>query len=86
MQIYRAHVLICGGTGCTSSGSIGLMDEFEKCIKEANIENEIKIVKTGCFGLCAEGPIVVIYPEGCMYCRVTKEDIMEIVRDRRPDK
>jgi NADP-reducing hydrogenase subunit HndC len=81
MQIYRAHVLICGGTGCTSSGSIGLMDEFEKCIKEANIENEIKIVKTGCFGLCAEGPIVVIYPEGCMYCRVTKEDIMEIVEE-----
>ncbi|HHT92916.1 MAG TPA: NADH-quinone oxidoreductase subunit NuoF [Clostridia bacterium] len=81
MQIYRAHVLICGGTGCTSSGSIGLMDEFEKCIKEANIENEIKIVKTGCFGLCAEGPIVVIYPEGCMYCRVTKEDIKEIVEE-----
>ncbi len=81
MQIYRAHVLICGGTGCTSSGSIGLMDEFEKCIKEANIENEIKIVKTGCFGLCAEGPIVVIYPEGCMYCRVIKEDIKEIVEE-----
>ena len=79
MQIYRAHVLVCGGTGCTSSGSQILFQEFEKYIAEAGLENEIKMVKTGCFGLCAEGPIVVVYPEGSMYCRVTKEDVKEIV-------
>ncbi len=81
MQIYRAHVLVCAGTGCTSSGSTVLFDEFEKQLKIAGIENEIKMVKTGCFGLCAEGPIVVVYPEGAMYCRVTKEDVAEIVSE-----
>ena len=81
MQIYRAHVLVCAGTGCTSSGSSVLFDEFEKQLKDAGIENEVKMVKTGCFGLCAEGPIVVVYPEGAMYCRVTKEDVAEIVSE-----
>ena len=79
MQYYRSHVLVCAGTGCTSSGSSVLFDEFEQRLKDAGIENEVKIVKTGCFGLCAEGPIVVVYPEGAMYCRVTKEDVQEIV-------
>ena len=79
MQYYRSHVLVCAGTGCTSSGSAVLFDEFEQRLKDAGIENEVKIVKTGCFGLCAEGPIVVVYPEGAMYCRVTKEDVQEIV-------
>lgn len=81
MQIYRAHVLICAGTGCTSSGSAKLFTEFERCIQEAGIDNEVKLVKTGCFGLCAEGPIVVVYPEGAMYCRVTAEDVHEIVSE-----
>ena len=62
MQMYRAHVLVCGGTGCTSSGSEKLIRELEAQIKANGIENEIKIVKTGCFGLCAEGPIMVVYP------------------------
>ena len=69
MQFYRSHVLVCAGTGCTSSGSAVLFDEFEQRLKDAGIENEVKVVKTGCFGLCAEGPIVVVYPEGAMYCR-----------------
>lgn len=81
MQIYRAHVLICAGTGCTSSGSTKLFTEFERCIQEAGIDNEVKLVKTGCFGLCAEGPIVVVYPEGAMYCRVKAEDVQEIVSE-----
>jgi len=81
MEFYRAHVLICAGTGCTSSGSATLFTEFEKCLQEAGIDKEVKLVKTGCFGLCAEGPIVVVYPEGAMYCRVTAEDVTEIVTE-----
>ncbi|MBP5780232.1 MAG: NAD(P)H-dependent oxidoreductase subunit E, partial [Clostridia bacterium] len=81
MQIYRSHVLVCSGTGCTASGSAGLFDEFESQLKTNGLENEVKIVKTGCFGLCAEGPIVVVYPEGSMYCRVKKEDVAEIVSE-----
>ncbi len=81
MSLYRSHVLICGGTGCTSSGGAKLIDEFELQLKEAGLENEVKIVKTGCFGLCALGPVVVVYPEGAFYSRVEKEDIKEIVSE-----
>ncbi len=81
MNIYRAHVLICGGTGCTSSGSKLLQEEFENQLKANNLENEIKIVQTGCFGLCALGPVVVVYPEGAFYSRVKAEDLKEIVEE-----
>ena len=81
MQIFRSHVLVCSGTGCTASGSAGLFDEFEAQLKANGLENEVKVVKTGCFGLCAEGPIVVVYPEGSMYCRVKKDDVAEIVTE-----
>ncbi len=81
MQLYRAHVLVCAGTGCTSSNSIKIMDEMETLLKVNDLENEIKIVKTGCFGLCAEGPIVVIYPEGAMYVRVEVTDVKDIVEE-----
>ncbi len=81
MDLYRAHVLVCGGTGCTSSGSMKLVDEFEEQIKKNGLEKEVKVVKTGCFGLCALGPIVVVYPEGAFYSRVKKEDIAEIVSE-----
>lgn len=81
MNIYRAHVLICGGTGCTSSGSKLLQEEFENQLKANNLENEIKIVQTGCFGLCALGPVVVVYPEGAFYSRVKAEDVKEIVEE-----
>ena len=78
---HRAHVLICGGTGCTSSGSNAILEEFEKQIKSNGLESEIKLVKTGCFGLCALGPVVVVYPEGAFYSRVNVEDVAEIVTE-----
>ena len=81
MNIYRSHVLICGGTGCTSSGSKKLQEEFENQLKANDLENEVKIVQTGCFGLCALGPIVVVYPEGAFYSRVKEEDVKEIVSE-----
>ncbi|NMB33643.1 MAG: NADH-quinone oxidoreductase subunit NuoF [Clostridium sp.] len=81
MQLFRAHVLVCGGTGCTSANSNGIIDELETRIRESGLENEVKVVKTGCFGLCAKGPIVVIYPEGSMYTMVQVEDIKEIVEE-----
>ncbi len=81
MNIYRSHVLICGGTGCTSSGSVALQDEFESRLAENGLENEVKVVQTGCFGLCALGPIVVVYPEGAFYSRVEKDDVKEIVEE-----
>jgi len=81
MQIYRAHVLVCGGTGCTSSNSEKLIKEFETRLKETNLENEVKVIRTGCFGLCAQGPIVIVYPEGSMYTQVKVEDVQEIVEE-----
>jgi len=81
MNIYRSHVLICGGTGCTSSGSVKLQEEFEARLKENGLENEVKLVQTGCFGLCALGPIVVVYPEGAFYSRVELSDVKDIVEE-----
>ncbi|HHY24086.1 MAG TPA: NADH-quinone oxidoreductase subunit NuoF [Clostridiaceae bacterium] len=81
MQIYRSHVLVCGGTGCTSSNSGKIIEEFEVQLKNNKLENEVKVIKTGCFGLCAQGPIVVVYPEGSMYTMVKPEDVKEIVEE-----
>jgi NADP-reducing hydrogenase subunit HndC len=81
MQIYRTHVLVCGGTGCVSSNSEKIIAELEAHLNKNNLQNEVKVVKTGCFGLCAEGPIMVVYPEGCMYTMVKIEDIKEIVEE-----
>jgi len=81
MEFYRAHVLVCGGTGCTASNAEKIIDEFNKQLAANNIEKEAKIVRTGCFGLCAQGPIVVVYPEGAMYCMVKVEDVKEIVEE-----
>ncbi|MCI5772058.1 MAG: NADH-quinone oxidoreductase subunit NuoF [Clostridiales bacterium] len=81
MEIYRAHVLCCGGTGCTSSGSAQIIERFEQKIKEAGLDKEIKVVRTGCFGLCEAGPVVIIYPEGTFYSRVKVEDVDEIVSE-----
>ena len=75
----KRHVLVCGGTGCTSSGSVKIRDVFEQELKASGIENEVKIVQTGCFGLCALGPVVIVYPEGTFYSQVTPEDVAEIV-------
>lgn len=79
--MIRSHVLICGGTGCTSSGSKVLMSTFEEELKKQGLEDEIKIVQTGCFGLCALGPVVIVYPEGTFYSHVKKEDVAEIVEE-----
>ncbi len=76
---FRKHVLVCGGTGCTSSGSKKILETLEREIKKNGLENEIGIVKTGCFGLCALGPIMIVYPEGSFYSMVKEEDIPEIV-------
>ena len=81
MNIYRAHVLVCGGTGCTSSGSAKIQEEFENQLKQKGLENEIKVVQTGCFGLCALGPVVIVYPEGAFYSMVKVEDVAEIVEE-----
>ena len=81
MDYFRAHVLICGGTGCTSSNSQKIKEEFTAQLNKNKLDKEVKIVTTGCFGLCAEGPIVVIYPEGAMYTMVRVEDVKEIVEE-----
>ena len=79
--MIRAHVLICGGTGCTSSGSKALQEAFNKSLADFGLTEEIKMVQTGCFGLCALGPIVIVYPDGTFYSRVTPEDVSEIVEE-----
>ncbi|MGI6279493.1 MAG: NADH-quinone oxidoreductase subunit NuoF [Acutalibacteraceae bacterium] len=79
--MIRAHVLICGGTGCTSSGSVAIQEAFRKNIEALGLSDEIKVVQTGCFGLCALGPVVIIYPDGTFYSRVTTDDVKEIVSE-----
>ncbi len=79
--MYRSHVLVCGGTGCTSSGSQQIIDTFEAEIKKNGLEEEVSVVRTGCHGLCALGPIVLVYPEGSFYSMVNKEDVAEIVSE-----
>ncbi len=79
--MYRSHVLVCGGTGCTSSGSQKIVEALEKEIKANKLETEVQVVKTGCFGLCALGPVMIVYPEGTFYSRVNAEDIPEIVSE-----
>ena len=79
--MIRSHVLICGGTGCTSSGSLALKAALEKELAAKGLNEEIKIVITGCFGLCALGHIMIVYPEGTFYSMVKPEDIPEIVEE-----
>ena len=79
--MIRSHVLICGGTGCTSSGSIDIQKAFDENIAACGLTEEVKVVQTGCFGLCALGPVVIVYPDGTFYSRVTAEDVKEIVEE-----
>ena len=79
--MYRSHVLVCGGTGCTSSHSNEIIEKLESEIAAKGLQDEIKVIKTGCFGLCALGPIMIVYPEGCFYSEVTVEDVPEIVEE-----
>ncbi len=79
--MIRSHVLICGGTGCTSSGSMALHNKLAEELKAKDLDQEVKIVMTGCFGLCALGPIMIVYPEGTFYSQVSVDDIPEIVEE-----
>ncbi len=79
--MIRAHVLICGGTGCTSSGSQEIQKAFTENIERCGLTEEVKLVQTGCFGLCALGPVVIVYPDGTFYSRITTEDVKEIVEE-----
>lgn len=79
--MYRSHVLVCGGTGCTSSNSAAIIEAIEKEIEAKGLSDEIKVIRTGCFGLCALGPIMIVYPEGCFYSQVQVEDVPEIVEE-----
>ena len=79
--MYRSHVLVCGGTGCTSSHSAEIIEKLEQELKDKGLENEVKVIKTGCFGLCALGPVMIVYPEGCFYSEVKVDDVPEIVEE-----
>ena len=79
--MFRSNVLVCGGTGCTSSNSELIIDKLNEEIKAQGLDKEVNVIRTGCFGLCALGPIMVVYPEGAFYSRVTVEDVPEIVSE-----
>ena len=81
MDLFRAHVLVCGGTGCSSSGSAELIERFEEQIAKNGLDREVKVVRTGCFGLCEAGPVVIVYPEGTFYSRIRPDDVDEIVSE-----
>ena len=79
--MYRSHVLVCGGTGCTSSNSQKIIEAMEAEIAAKGLQDEVQVIRTGCFGLCALGPIMIVYPEGCFYSEVKVEDVPEIVEE-----
>ncbi|MFA5622518.1 MAG: NADH-quinone oxidoreductase subunit NuoF [Thermovirgaceae bacterium] len=81
MALYRAHVLICKGTGCTASGSAPVFEAFKTELARRGLDKEVMLVETGCHGMCEMGPIVVVYPEGSFYCQVKPEDIPELVEE-----
>ena len=79
MPIFRSHILVCGGTGCSSSGSQDVQKVLRDEIAKRNLDKEILVVQTGCHGMCEMGPIVVVYPEGTFYCLVQASDVPELV-------
>ena len=81
MNFVRSHILVCTGTGCSSSNSPKIIEAFERELKAQGMDQEARVVKTGCFGLCAMGPVVLIYPEGAFYTHVSPDDVPEIVSE-----
>ena len=81
MNFVRSHILVCTGTGCSSSNSPAIIEAFEQELKAQSMDQEVRVVKTGCFGLCAMGPVVLVYPEGAFYTHVTVPDVAEIVSE-----
>jgi (2Fe-2S) ferredoxin len=81
MANFRAHVLLCTGTGCTSSGSFAARDALLKELKNAGLENEVRVVETGCMGRCDMGPIALVYPDGTLYKGVTAPDVPRLVQE-----
>ena len=81
MSFFRSQVLVCTGTGCSSSGSRTIVSRFEEEIKKSGLENEVKVVPTGCFGLCETGPVVIVYPEGAFYSHLKIDDVPRIVSE-----
>ena len=79
--MIRNHILVCGGTGCTSSGSKAVVEALNEELAKNNLQDEVKVVTTGCFGLCALGPIMIVYPEGAFYSRIEPDMIPEIVSE-----
>ena len=79
--MIRSHVLICGGTGCTSGGSQAIADNLKLELERLGLQDEVQVIRTGCFGLCAMGPIMIVYPEGTYYSRVKPEDVKEIAEE-----
>ena len=77
---YRKQVLVCGGTGCTSSGSKKVLKALEEALEENGIK-DVLVVRTGCFGLCSLGPIMIVYPEGVFYSQATPEGVKRIVKE-----
>ena len=81
MEHIRAHVLICAGTGCVSSGSKKVEAAFREELVKKGLDKEVKIIETGCHGFCEMGPLVIIYPEGTFYVRVQESDVPELVEN-----
>ena len=79
--MFRSHVLVCGGTGCHSNRSEEIIKQFNRQIQACGLEKDVQVVQTGCFGLCAAGPVVIIYPEGAFYSHVKIEDVEELVSE-----
>ena len=79
--MYRSHILVCGGTGCHSNNSSAIFDEFQSQLVANGLEKDVQVVRTGCFGLCAVGPVVIVYPEGAFYSQIKVEDVKEIVEE-----
>ncbi len=79
--LYKRNILCCGGTGCTASGSMNIADLFEKKLAENGLENEVKVIRTGCFGLCQKGPICAIYPDEIFYCHLAIDDVDTIINE-----